>query len=216
MVNFAKILILIDILLLGQNTLASEYKRTYPKSGRRDTLIQMGNELCSNHPNRNFFEDDEIVQVHQTLNKRTRPGSRKIYIQPSKQGCSIGVTKMLLADHGKDFSSLYQQRKLGDIYDIKEDLKESGLRPRISSFEQDIENLNVIDLLGLLQHGSIVLQIVDDKIGNHFIIMDEVYQNYRGQNLVRIRDPYHAWEISVKADSLLRRIGFEEFLYISS
>ena len=215
MKDFVKLLILSEIFLYGNMILASEYERLYPKSGRRDTLIEIGTEFQSNHPNKIFFEDHEIIEIHQTLNQGVGLDSKNLYIQPSKQGCSIGVTKMLLADHQKDFSLINEQRKLGTINDIQRDLRNSGLRAKISSFQYSLDSLNISDLLGSLGHGSIILQILDDKIGLHFIIMDEVYQN-KGEDLVRIRDPYHAWDISVRADSILTRIDSLKYIYIKN
>lgn len=61
--------------------------------------------------------------------------------------------------------------------------------------------------------GPIIVQVDDDNIGFHVIIVDSV-DVAGNEKVVRIRDPYHAWELSVKANSIIDRIYSRSFIYI--
>ena len=224
-VNFCVVLICI---LSGSSVLASEYKRLYPKAGRRDTMVGGPSE----QPMTKCFEDHEIVKVHRSIHQRpAKPPKiyRSLFQQPSLHGCTIGVTKMLLADHNKDYSYLAQHRKFGSLELIFDDLEASDLKPKMLEFSNSFDNLVIDDLKQALSmtplNGSIVLHIFDEHIGQHVIIVDKIIdvksrsnrsERSKIRTYVRLRDPYHGWEVSVKAEALLKRIERLEYIYLEN
>ena len=56
---------------------------------------------------------------------------------------------------------------------------------------------------------------IGGEIGGHVIVLDSVSDRAASNPIVRIRDPFHGWDIDVRLSSLTRR-GLEKELLVCS
>ncbi len=170
-----------------------------------DTVIFVGGKIKSVHPEGKLFSDNEIVEKLDIIKSveigpkvyasYTKHG-KAIIQQQAMRGCTAAVTAMLIMDDGKkpDLSCL-QGRNLGNDEDQIKDLQNAGLKARINSANSLSELRNLI-----IQNGSAIVSI-SGKIGNHVIVVDEISKDL---SKVRLRDPYHGWEITITSEAFLK------------
>ncbi|VHO03289.1 papain-like cysteine protease family protein [Candidatus Rhabdochlamydia sp. T3358] len=172
------------------------------------------NPFESMHDKCNIFEDKEIIAHHPVIRKELLEECKnlntgeeeKVYIeftqnnkaiiqQQATIGCTAATAAMLIKDRGgkPDFSTL-QCRNLGNDEDIQQDIQNAGFRPMITRL---IPNSLPKLRKQLLEYGSAIVSIWDPQAGGHSIVVDEVSKNL---SQVRLRDPYHGWEITVSAE----------------
>ncbi len=194
--------------------LIREQERGTPPLSIMDTItFNPENSLTSAHPKFNLFTDDEILRKEKILEKKTISPSTRIDVaytqhrkaiiqQQGMRGCTAAVAAMLIMDHGKS-PNIYelQTRNLGRKEDIKRDFSEAKLRTVVN-------HPNTLDTLRkfLNQDGSAIVDVGGEG-GNHVVIVDHIPENLSS---VRLRDPYHGWEITVTAEAFQERWQPEE------
>ncbi len=157
-----------------------------------------------------IFEDSDIIEK---LNVRKNEiegvnvyfsvHNRSIILQQSKFGCTYATSAMILTDHKKEFNiNTLRHRGPTDENGHIKDFTSVGLHPIINK----VKNLEELEIL-LNKNGSCIVTIGDNKNtrGGHVIIVDAVINNG-----VRLRDPYHGWEITVKNDAFMKVFCVDE------
>lgn len=182
-------------------------ERHYPPLGLMDTMI--GGK--SAHGQGDCFLNDEIVKkIPVVRRKKLTDNGNSIYArytvhnkaiiqQQGVRGCTAAVAAMLILDYGKQ-PRLRElaYRNLGNAADIIRDIEHAGLTPALIAAPKNLAELRSI----LLANGPAITSIDDPEIHGHVIVVDEVSEDL---SCVRLRDPYHGLEITVKADAFLRR-----------
>jgi ABC-type bacteriocin/lantibiotic exporter with double-glycine peptidase domain len=179
---------------------------------------QRGRVKESIHGTCNVFDDKEIIEYHpmfrqEELGKCTNKYDEEedVYIdftrndkaiiqQQATRGCIAATAAMLIKDQGgkPDFATL-QCRNLGSDEDIQQDIQKAVFKPIITPLAS-----NSLEMFRkqLLEYGSAIVSIWDPLAGGHSIVVDEVSKNLKQ---VRLRDPYHGWEITVSAEAFQSR-----------
>lgn len=198
-------------------------ERKYPPVGPLDRAVGEYNPdgtikgIVSVFGQKSFFEDHEILIVHPNIRQELigdyfdyrRNVTEKVYAfytehgkgiiqQLATQSCTAATAAMLIKDHGgtPDLSEL-QFRVMGDTPDIIHDIKKAGMEP------QKLACQSLVQLRqALLQNGSAIVSVCDPVLGNHSIVVDEVSADLQQ---IRLRDPYHGWEITVLESIFLPR-----------
>ncbi|MBA3721230.1 MAG: hypothetical protein H0W88_02375 [Parachlamydiaceae bacterium] len=180
--------------------------RKIPPVGICDTvMLSKAGVVKSVHGSGELFSDSEIVEKLDIVKtKEIAPGisvgytkyEKAIIQQQATRGCTAAAAAMLIMDNGKN-PNLHglQTRNIGYDDDHVRDFKEAGL----------LISLNPADsLLGLrtllIKNGPAIVTICG-KLGGHDMLVDEVSEDL---SRVRIRDPYHGWEITITAEAFLK------------
>ena len=153
--------------------------------------------LCpyGRHPYGNSFQDHEILRIHPPVHQEKFHGvpvqftahGKPIIQQQATRGCTAGVTAMLIYEQtGKFNSSELAMRNLGTDSTIEFDFHQARV-PFVSTKCSSLEDLQA----RIEEHGSAIVTV--NSIGGHVVLVDEVTDTS-----VRIRDPYHGWEVDVK------------------
>ncbi|MEK7339162.1 MAG: papain-like cysteine protease family protein [Verrucomicrobiota bacterium] len=197
--------------------------RRYPPIGLLDTIegtrdAQGKLVFTSAHGTCSIFKDKEILQYHavlqqESLGKHTNvygeeeevyidftQNNKAIIQQQATRGCTAATAAMLIKDQGgsPDFYAL-QERNLGDDEDIKQDIQSAGFKPVVTLLKSNsLEAFRA----QLSSYRSAIVSIIDPQAGCHSIIVDEVSEDAQQ---VRLRDPYHGWEITVYSTALEKR-----------
>lgn len=172
-----------------------------------ETLNDVDNR--SIYPDDSLFEDSEILKVHEVSSRvfLGNNGSLPVYAdknsldqhiiqQLSKRGCSAGVSAMVILDHGKTPSiENMSRRNLGTDRDIMRDLNEVGLHPTLKRIGKEMEKL-----IECIETDGPTIVTIQCEIGGHCILVDEIHESY-----VRIRDPYHGWNINITRNAFEER-----------
>jgi len=190
--------------------------RRFPPLSLKDTIVlDFGTkQIVSVHGQGNYFDDNEILCIHDVVKKvlingeRGQPGIFVLYTKNNKaiiqqqatRGCTAAVTAMLIMDHGKHVSVVsLRSRNLGNTEGMKSDLKQCGLTA-VQFQEKSWESARV----QLETQGSAIISLVDSQMGGHVCVLDAM-----DQNSARIREPYHGWEITVTREALEKRWNFD-------
>lgn len=178
-------------------------ERGIPPVSLRDTsLIDKTGEIQSVHGTAELFSDSAIVEKLDIV-KRVKIDSiyvqytkykKAIFQQLSTRGCTAATAAMFILDRGKipDLQSM-KSRNLGNDEDQIRDIKNGGLTP-LTQFATTL-----IELKNLLEQCGPAIVTLQGKLGNHVVIVDEVNDSLQ----VRLRDPYHGWEITVTKEAFL-------------
>lgn len=157
------------------------------------------------HGSGELFSDSEIVEKLDII-KRIEIGSnvyasytknRKTIIQQqATRGCTAATAAMLIMDNRKkpDLIAL-RTRSLAYDQDQIRDIQNAGLKAVINSANNLSELRNLI-----IQNDSCIVS-VSGRLGGHVIVVDEVSKNLCK---IRLRDPYHGWEITVNSEAFLK------------
>ncbi|NGX43378.1 MAG: hypothetical protein K940chlam7_01675 [Chlamydiae bacterium] len=184
--------------------------REHPGISRADTLVIREGKLQSMHGKGTCFLDEEILHLHNV--KKTEDlgagvvakiseSGKNVIQQRGARGCTAAVAAMLIRDRGGTPNvKAMDQRSLAGSGEICLDIRNAGFTPIHTERVDNLEHLKRL----LEENGSAIVDINDKRIGSHVIIVDEI----RDED-VRIRDPYHGWEISVTLDAFKDRFfGF--------
>lgn len=154
-----------------------------------------GLSLYGKHHYGNSFQDHEILRTHPPVRQEEFAGvsvqftahGKPIIQQQATRGCTAGVTAMLIYEQtGKFDSTELAMRNLGHDSTIEYDFHKAGV-PFLSTKCSSLEDLQArID-----EHGSAIVTV--NSIGGHVVLVDKITDTS-----VRIRDPYHGWEVDVK------------------
>lgn len=147
------------------------------------------------HGYANSFQDEEILQVYPLIRQenfkdipvRYTANNKPIIMQQATRGCTAAAAAMLIYEQTKQFDEhevLF--RNLGNDTDFEHDFKKANV-PFITTECFSIEELQS----QIKKNGSAIVSV--DSCGAHVILVDEITEK-----CVRIRDPYHGWEIDIK------------------
>ena len=192
--------------------------RRYPPVGPLDTvIIDNQGRKKSIHGTCNIFKDEEIIEYHPVLRKESlgvytnsyeeedvyvdfTQNEKAIIQQQATRGCIAATAAMLIKDQKKEFSFIELSTcNLGNDEDTKQYIRRAGLKPMVSQ-AVSLEDLKT----QLSSYGSAIVSISDPQAGGHSIVVDEVSEDLQR---VRLRDPYHGWEITVSAAAFQLRWG---------
>ena len=90
----------------------------------------------------------------------------------------------------------FARRELAGNHVMKLDITEAGLKPKETSCQtmKDLEK-------ALRENGSAIVT-VNSGVGGHVVVVDAITPE-----AVRLRDPYHGWEVSVHRKAFERSWG---------
>lgn len=197
-------------LLAPQEEILHSQERRIPPLGIADTVIFKNGEIQSVHGSGELFSDEEIKEKLGIVKKVEITPNSQIYAEYTKhekpiiqqqatRGCTAAVAAMLIMDQGKtpDIVELTTRNLANEEYQIR-DIQRAGLIPiqGVASSLSELRNL-------ILQDGSCIVS-VNGKIGAHVVVVDEVSEDL---SEVRLRDPYHGWEITVTKEAFLNEWG---------
>lgn len=156
----------------------------------------------STHEPAEFFQDADIVEKSPLVKKievakgffaYTTRHNKPIIQQQATHGYTAAAAAMLIADHGKPIHlQTLQWRNSADDDDLLVDITQAGLAGTINQ-AKDLEELRTL----LLTHGSAIVSGHKD-LSDHVVVVDHVANDL---SHVRLRDPYHGWEITVTAQA---------------
>jgi hypothetical protein len=184
------------------NVQSVKIDRRYPPVSLNDTI----DESESLYGKEDLFSDKEIVRVHKAKDYRFSDEYSNITIafskynkaiiqQQSIRGCTAASAAMLIFDRGGKIS-IYElmMRNAGDTEDICSDIIKAGFVPRVlQNFSKDLEALKK----EIQKMGPAIITINCDNLGGHVVVVDDI-----NDKTVRLRDPYHGWEITVLRTAL--------------
>ncbi len=209
--------------------------RKYPPISKFDTVkLDHNNQVVSVHGEGLLFQDDEILMVHPVVKKTligagSSPKSHPtplldnlfgiqnpdVYVEYSQygkaiiqqqavRGCTAAAAAMLIVDWGGkcDVQALIS-RNLGNDTDIDADIRKAGLTPKFTNIK------NLSELQKAIQKNGPAIVSISGECGSHVIVVDEIKND-----IVRLRDPYHGWEISVTAEALRKRFHGDDIIQI--
>jgi hypothetical protein len=196
-------------------------KRKIPPISMIDTIRCSKNPVTgerfieSAHGSGALFKDEEILAVHSPIRNKVidkvevgySQFGKAIIQQQATRGCTAATAAMLIDDNGKGFDpDALRSRNLGRTEDQVRDIAQAGLDPIVSNISKDLQTLSNL----IKQNGSAIVSI-DGELGGHVIVVDEVSDDFKQ---VRLRDPYHGWEITVTADAFSQRYSGGEVIQV--
>lgn len=195
------------------------FTREYPKGGLNDTVRfnRKNKRLEFAHGHHVFlFEDEEILRVHRKKKTKELDHDIKVFYaedgraviqQVGMRGCPAGAVSMIIVDAGGAPDIAYLRFcNLDNDEGVQLNIRKVGLTPNVTHWNtlRELRNL-------LRTNGSAVLGIGDKNLGGHYIVVDEVSSDLSS---VKIRDPYHGWQITVKASAFLKRSRNGDLIHI--
>ncbi len=145
-----------------------------------------------------FIEDDKIVEKAKIVRTKTlvvkdfnwkvtvsyTSNEKAIIQQISAKGSFEAAKYMLFLDHGSKFDL----KRLAGIAsnDIPTTL------PHVASHVSSLKNLRQL----ILKNGSAIVT-VNGSVRKHHVVVDHVSRDYQH---VRLRDPFHGWEITIHSN----------------
>jgi hypothetical protein len=204
-----KIIYILQPPFSNQKTPQSHIERRTPPLSIHDKVIGDFNGMWIPHGCPEFFRDDEISKVSKIVNSEVIGDTLKIYysengkailLQQSIRGSSAASSAMLILDHKKiPCIRTIKSRDLNNFY-VRKHLENSNLRASLSLISSD-DPLSKLRQR-LLKSGSGMISVIGPLLTGHSIVIDEIAEDL---NTVRLRDPYHGWEITVTKEAFLKR-----------
>jgi len=188
-----------------QQYAAVPQKRKIPSLSVMDTVIFSPGGVRSEHGSGELFSDREIIE-NLPLIRREEIGSgiyasyteneKAIIQQQATRGCTAATAAMLIMDNGRTPNlRCLKERNLGTDEDQLRDIQAAGLTGVINQ-ANDLSQLREL----IIRNGSAVVS-VSEALGAHVIVVDEVSEDL---SQIRLRDPYHGWEITVSQGAFLK------------
>lgn len=139
----------------------------------------------------NEFEVNEESKVYATFTKH----NKAIIHQQARRGCTAATAAMLIFDNGKkpDLQKL-RSTNLGNDESQISDIEDVGL----TALESDCKDLKQLRE-AIMNKGSCIAT-TRNALGGH-VVVDHVSEDL---SKIRLRDPYHGWEISVTQEAFLK------------
>lgn len=190
---------------ISEKDSSTSQKRKTPIIGLLDTIIITPGGVKSTHGTGELFCDSEIIEKLDIVKRQ--PIGPNVYAEYTKHGkaiihqqatraCTATTAAMLIMDHGKNPNLHHlQMRNLGDDDNQVRDINNAGLACVIN-YADTLSELRQL----LIKNDSAIVS-VHDKLGRHVIVVDEISSDH---SQVRLRDPYHGWEITVKSEAFLK------------
>lgn len=180
-------------------------ERKIPPIAACDTVTFSSLGVESVHGSDKLFSDSEIVEKLPIIGKVKiksnfyafyTKNKKAIIQQLATRGCTAATAAMLRMDNGKkpDLVAL-RNTNLGEDEDQIRDIQKAGLKAIINSANNLLELRNLI-----IQNDSCIVSL-SGKLGGHVIVVDEVSEDL---SKIRLRDPYHGWEITVTSEAFLK------------
>lgn len=195
------------------SSIAFVQERRYPVS--RITESGLRGNVSSYHtyaPTARFIEESEIeTKAHYIRQSdegvRFTSFNKAIIQQSSILSAFSACLQMLLVD--KDEASK-KEALFKNISSIEESLSEMtrlGFTGKLSVIPESIQRQPAL-FMETLKHyiflrGPLIIGTSLDHLSSHFIIVDHVSDCLK---FLRIRDPYHGWEITVKRKALIKKL----------
>lgn len=163
---------------------------------------------ASVHGKGELFEDNEILEKEEVVRSNFLENveifytkyNKPILQQQATRGCTAAATGMLILDNnGKVNVSELRSTNLGDNFTKELSIRRAGFSPILTHHLGDnyLEGLKkLID-----KNGSAIVSIGGD-IGSHVVVVDSISPFL---DRVRLRDPYHGWEITVSGSAFMNR-----------
>jgi hypothetical protein len=173
----------------------------------------------------NAFERDEILEIHELTElqlldgtlidnqgqvppdgiiKGRAKGGKWVIFQQGAEGCTAGSSAFLMLDHGVIPSSDVLLARVGTHSSvIQRDLSSRGLNTIVTEAKNiRDENLHALRDL-ILRNGSAAMatKFSNHNGTGHAIVVDDISEDLAR---VRLRDPWHGWDITVRGDIFLR------------
>jgi hypothetical protein len=180
-----------------------------------------------------LFSDSDIVEnlefqktkrIGSKLYANFTAYKKAIIQQVQADGSTAASAAMLIMDNRKKpIRNEIVNRASGDIEDVLMDIEKAGLGSLVSEIKDDEarteqlkglvaqSNSSFVDVDNeqedrlselrafLVKSGSAIVT-VNKTVKNHFIVVDEISKDL---SKVRLRDPYHGWEITVTSKAFL-------------
>lgn len=202
--------------------------RKYPLVGQNNTFIHKpGEPYKSPHGQGILFRDDQILEKeeiirssHLTYNEEDREAIRvtnkifkidvkdnidvyfTIYNKPiiqqqATRGCTAAATAMLILERGGpvDTHRILNTNLAESKVEIPQWIREAGLNSIVTDLDDKLETLQKL----IQTNGSAIVSI-DSDLGGHVVVVDNISEDL---DKVRLRDPYHGWEITVSGDTFM-------------
>lgn len=194
------------------NKSSTPIERAYPPVGAFDTVSWTFDDkgkmiFASAHGQGLSFEDDEIQAIHHVIRTKFLEGrsindkvlikytknNKAIIQQQATRGCTAAVAAMLILDNGGTYgANNLRNCNLGDDDNMIRDIQRANFTPVKTDVAKG--DLDALDQL-IKQNGSAIVT-VQSGIGGHVVVVDEITSEK-----VRLRDPYHGWEIDVNREA---------------
>lgn len=191
-------------------------KRDFPSPNPKDTTRGDGtsHHFANGKPPENFADDviveketiiKKVMILEATFDKGSAyvlcPAIYATYTKYNKtiikqlgiRACTAACAAMLIVDHNKKPNGHEMQPNLGGDDAILRAIKEAGLTPLETSTTKDLKSLR--DAIN--KNGPAIVS-VDPGSGGHVIVVDDISEDLKQ---VRLRDPWHGWEITIKAEA---------------
>lgn len=212
-IEIAKIQTVSLCALLGQKDQA----RAYPSPGAMDTMVGLGQYRDEIHAE--FFSDEDIVRKEKIQREefgnynilvRYTTHGKAIIQQQTLRGCTAAAAAMLIKDCGGEpnWDNL-RFTDLGGSSTMSQAIQMAGLLPIITTLSER-------DLLSSLRElihitGSAIVDVTPASLGGHVVVVDEISEDLES---ARLRDPYHGWEITVKASAFIAALPDPKVLQV--
>lgn len=121
--------------------------------------------------------------------------NKPIIQQQNSRDATMAAAAMLILEQGgfiQTHQMLYPE-SLNTKSDITAWIKQAGLNPAITDIDNNLEKLKKC----VEEDGSAIVSLTS-QIGPHVVLVDEVSADL---NQVRLRDPFHGWEVTVSGES---------------
>ena len=136
---------------------------------------------------------------------------KAIIQQQATRGCTAAATAMLIIDHQKLVNLTYlKRRNLGDDNQKMRDLREAGLTPLKGKIDFKNTASKLQSLRDMILKNESAIVTVDNG-GEHCLVIDDVDPTL---SKVRLRDPYHGWEITVAGASLAYKLTTSNIIQV--
>jgi hypothetical protein len=193
---------------------------------RADDFQKMMKEGIKSIHQRICFDDEEILQVHDTKREKIhcRDGqafdiertknNKVVILQQTNSGCTAAVAAMRVADHGKKIDleglrSSYRQNTEA----VLQYIRDGGLNPLQTNVDSLSQLREAIRKNGPAIVDGIGTSAVGLGVEAHTLIVDEVSEDLQS---VRLRDSYHGWEITITAKAFEKFMMYGEVIQVPS
>lgn len=143
--------------------------------------------------NRSHLQLNEKLEVLYTTH------NKPIIQQQNSRDATMAATAMLILEHGgfiQTHQILYPE-PLHAKSDINTWIKQAGFNPVTTDIDNNLEKLRKC----VEEDGSAIVSL-RSQIGSHVVLVDEVSADL---SQVRLRDPFHGWEVTVSGESFIKQ-----------
>jgi hypothetical protein len=168
-----------------------------------------------------LFLDEEIINVSRIISskrlfenkgilafKKISENNNTVIQQASFKSCGQTCLCMLLLDHNLQAPlALINEGESSTIKNLQDLLSQFNVKNNAKKIETTNSDEFLLSLKKEISlNGPCILSIQglkEGRIGGHFIIVNEIFDDF---NKIRIRDPFHGWEITITKAAFLDSI----------